>query len=93
MNLDRRADPRKNQIIKIDVIPHSDNDSRFPIETVTADTSALGIGFFSPELFAVGQELAIIYIPEDSFTTISKDAVVKHVTPQNGQYRIGVEFY
>ena len=91
MDIERRADPRLNQTIKIDIIPHLDN--RFPIETVTTDTSALGIGFFCTTLFEIGQELSVIYIPEDSFTTTTKTAVVKHVTPINGTYRIGVEFY
>ncbi|MBN2509099.1 MAG: PilZ domain-containing protein [Spirochaetales bacterium] len=91
MDIERRADPRINQTIKIDVIPHVDD--RFPVETVTTDTSPLGIGFICDTPFHVGQELSIVYIPEDAFTTITKTALVKHVTPVSGRYRIGAEFY
>ena len=91
MNFERRADPRINQVIRIEVIPpQGEGDA---VEAKTIDTSALGIGFFCEQEFKTGQELSIAYVPEDSFTPIKKQAIVRHVSSQEGGFRIGVELF
>ena len=91
MDFERRADPRINQVIRIEIMPpQGEGDA---MEAKTIDTSALGIGFLCPREFSTGQELSIAYIPEDSFTPITKQAIVRHVAPQDGAFRIGVEFF